>query len=147
MGYISELRKKVGHAPLMAPAAMAIIYDKEKNAILLERRTDNGMWCIPGGALELGEDFIDGLKREVKEETNLDINNPELFALRSGIHMVYPNGDEMYYTDAVYIVKEFSGELRSDSESDRLSWTSIDNLPEIMLTQEKYIQDFVKKQM
>ena len=54
MGYVSELRKKVGHAPLMAPAAMAIIYDEEQKAILLERRTDNGMWCIPGGALELG---------------------------------------------------------------------------------------------
>ena len=34
MSYISELRKKVGHAPLMAPAAMAIIYDEEKKAIL-----------------------------------------------------------------------------------------------------------------
>ena len=68
----------------------------EKKAILLERRTDNGMWCIPGGALELGEDFIDGLKREVKEETNLDINNPELYTIRSGIHMVYPNGVDNY---------------------------------------------------
>ena len=145
MGYISELRKKVGHDPLMAPASMAIIYDEEKKAILFERRTDNGMWCIPGGALELGEDFIDGLKREIKEETNLEINNPELFTLRAGIHMVYPNSDEMYYTDAVYIVRSFSGELESDSESDRLSWIGIDNLPKIMPTQEKYIYDFVKK--
>ena len=99
MGYVSDLRKKVGHTPLMAPAAMAIIYDEEKRAILLERRTDNGLWCVPGGALELGEDFIDGLKREIKEETNLEIRNPELFALQGGIHMVYPNGDEMYYSD------------------------------------------------
>ena len=145
MSYISELRKKVGHAPLMAPAAMAIIYDEEKKAILLERRTDNGMWCIPGGALELGEDFIDGLKREVKEETNLDINNPELYTIKSGIHMVYPNGDEMYYTDAVYVVKNFSGELKYDSESDRLCWTGIDCLPDIMPTQIEYVHGFVNK--
>ena len=145
MGYVSDLRKKVGHTPLMAPAAMAIIYDEEKRAILLERRTDNGLWCVPGGALELGEDFIDGLKREIKEETNLEIRNPELFALQGGIHMVYPNGDEMYYSDAVYVVKEFSGTLGADSESDRLCWINIDELPEIMSTQEKYIQDFVNK--
>ncbi|MBO4478211.1 MAG: NUDIX domain-containing protein [Lachnospiraceae bacterium] len=145
MGYVSDLRKKVGHTPLMAPAAMAIIYDEEKRAILLERRTDNGLWCVPGGALELGEDFIDGLKREIKEETNLEIRNPELFALKGGIHMVYPNGDEMYYSDAVYVVKEFSGKLGADSESDRLCWVNIDELPEIMSTQEKYIQDFVNK--
>ena len=145
MGYVSDLRKKVGHTPLMAPAAMAIIYDEEKRAILLERRTDNGLWCVPGGALELGEDFIDGLKREIKEETNLEIRNPELFALQGGIHMVYPNGDEMYYSDAVYVVKEFSGTLGADSESDRLCWINIDELPEIMSTQVKYIQDFVNK--
>ena len=145
MGYVSDLRKKVGHTPLMAPAAMAIIYDEEKRAILLERRTDNGLWCVPGGALELGEDFIDGLKREIKEETNLEIRNPELFALQGGIHMVYPNGDEMYYSDAVYVVKEFSGKLGADSESDRLCWVNIEELPEIMSTQENYIQDFVNK--
>ncbi len=145
MGYVSDLRKMVGHAPLMAPAAMAILYDEKKRAILLERRTDNGLWCVPGGALELGEDFIDGLKREVKEETNLDIRNPELFALKAGIHMVYPNGDEMYYSDAAYIVKEFSGTLGTDSESDRLCWISIDELPEIMSTQEEYVHGFVKK--
>ena len=59
--------------------------------------------------------------------------------------MVYPNGDEMYYSDAVYVVKEFSGTLGADSESDRLCWINIDELPEIMSTQEKYIQDFVNK--
>lgn len=51
----------------------------------------------------------------------------------------------MYYTDAVYIVKDFSGELESDSESDRLSWIDIDNLPDIMPTQAEYVQGFVKK--
>lgn len=56
MSYISDLRKIVGHRPIMSTASMCIIYDKEQNMILLERRSDNGQWCVPGGALELGED-------------------------------------------------------------------------------------------
>ena len=50
MGYISELRKIVGHSPLMATAAMCIIYNEEEKKMLLEKRTDNGMWCVSGGA-------------------------------------------------------------------------------------------------
>ena len=50
----------------------------DKNELLLIKREDNdvhcpGMWEIPGGRLELGEDPFEALKRETKEETNIDI--------------------------------------------------------------------------
>ena len=142
MGYIADMRKHIGHRPLMAAASMCIIYDKEKG-LLLERRSDNGQWCVPGGGLELGEDQEAGLAREVKEETNLDISDPELFTVRANVHMVYPNGDEVYYTDIVYIVTKFSGELKPDRESTELKWFAIDELPEnIMPTQIGYIEKF-----
>ncbi len=101
MSYISEMRKFVGHAPIMCVAAMGIIYNEEKG-LLLEKRTDTGEWCVPGGAIELGESLEDALRREVKEETNLDISNPKLFDIKANVHMVYPNKDEVYYTDVVY---------------------------------------------
>ena len=72
MGYISEIRKYVGHMPIMVTAAMGIIYDKEKG-ILFEKRTDNGMWCVPGGAMELGETAEEALRREIREETSLEM--------------------------------------------------------------------------
>ncbi|MBR6019086.1 MAG: NUDIX domain-containing protein [Lachnospiraceae bacterium] len=145
MGYISELRRFVGHRPLMMTAAVGIIYDKEKG-LLLERRSDNGEWCVPGGGLELGEDQVAGLRREVKEETNLDIVSPEFFTVRANVHMVYPNLDEVYYTDIVYIVTEFSGELKPDRESTELRWFDINELPEnIMPSQIDYILSFREK--
>ena len=143
MGYIQEIRKYVGHSPIMVTAAMCIIYDKEKG-ILLEKRTDNGMWCVPGGALELGETLEEALRREVKEETSLEISNPKLFDVKAGVHMVYPNKDEVYYTDVVYEINEYEGELKPDSESKELVWTPIDKLPDnIMPTQIEYIEKFV----
>ena len=142
-GYIQKIRKYVGHSPIMVTAAMCIIYDKEKG-ILLEKRTDNGMWCVPGGALELGETLEEALRREVKEETSLEIFNPKLFDVKAGVHMVYPNKDEVYYTDVVYEINEYEGELKPDEESKELVWTPIDKLPNnIMPTQIEYIEKFV----
>ena len=143
MGYIQEIRKYVGHSPIMVTAAMCIIYDRKKG-ILLEKRTDNGMWCVPGGALELGETLEEALIREVKEETSLDIFNPKLFDVKAGVHMVYPNKDEVYYTDVVYEINEYKGELKPDAESKELRWVPVNELPDnIMPTQIEYIEKFV----
>ena len=95
MSYIGDMRKFVGHAPIMAVAAMGILYNEEKG-LLLEKRTDTGEWCVPGGAIELNETLEEALAREVKEETNLDIANPKLFDIKANVHMVYPNKDEVY---------------------------------------------------
>ncbi len=144
MSYISEIRKFVGHSPIMAVAAMGILYSEEKG-LLLEKRTDTGDWCTPGGAIELGETLEDALKREIKEETNLDIANPQLFDIKANVHMVYPNKDEVYYTDIVFEINEFWGELKPDKESKELAFFALDNLPEnIMPTQIGYIKKFAE---
>lgn len=145
MGYISEIRKYVGHMPIMVTAAMGIIYDKEKG-ILFEKRTDNGMWCVPGGAMELGETAEEALRREIREETSLEIKNPRFFKVRENVHMVYPNDDEVYYTDLVYLIEDYSGHLGVDDESSELKWFPIQELPEnIMPTQIDYILAAVKE--
>lgn len=139
------MRKFVGHAPIMAVAAMGIVYSEEKG-LLLEKRTDTGEWCTPGGAIELGESLEDALKREVKEETNLDIANPKLFDIKANVHMIYPNKDEVYYTDVVYEINDFWGKLKPDKESSELKFFNLNNLPKnIMPTQVEYISKFVKQ--
>lgn len=143
MGYISELRKYVGHSPIMATSIMCIIYDKEKG-ILFEKSADFGVWCVPGGALEIGESLEEGLKREVKEETSLEIFNPKLFDVRSNIHIVYPNEDEVYYTEVIYEVSEYEGNLKLDEESIELKWFQIEELPDnISPIQIEIIKKFV----
>lgn len=66
MSYISELRKYIGHNPLIcAGATVAVIKDKQ---ILLNLRSDTITWDIPGGSLEVGETLEETAKRELKEE-------------------------------------------------------------------------------
>ena len=147
MSYISEMRKFVGHAPIMAVATMGILWNSKKG-ILLELRTDTSQWCTPGGAIELGESLEEALRREIKEETNLDFSAFTLFNIHANTHMVYPNGDEVYYTDVVYEINDFYGELKADSESRELKFFPLDALPEnIMPTQLGYIRSFAKKKL
>lgn len=57
----------------------ATIYNtKTKNVLLLQRNDGNNTWEIPGGKRENNEDIVDALKREVKEETGLTINDYKL---------------------------------------------------------------------
>jgi ADP-ribose pyrophosphatase YjhB (NUDIX family) len=51
----------------LVPAASAIVVNAD-NEILLHRRSDNDLWSVPGGAMELGESILQTVVREVKEE-------------------------------------------------------------------------------
>ena len=131
MGYIQDIRKKVGKGPIFMPATgCGIIKD---NKILLQKRTDNNKWAIHGGSLELGETFEEGIKREVKEELGIKILNPTVVGAYSGeeMHYFYPNGDEVYIVSLVYLVTEYEGEIRVDEvEVSEVKWFNINHLPD-----------------
>ena len=55
----------------------------EEQEVLLELRADCGLWSCPGGGLIPGENIEECVKREVKEETNIDITVDNLFSVYS----------------------------------------------------------------
>lgn len=59
----------------------AIIFKGEKFLLLKRSANTGGTWSLPGGALEYSEDAIEGIEREVKEETQLDIKNIKPFVV------------------------------------------------------------------
>jgi len=118
---------------LLQDGAAAIIVN-DKGQILLQSRADRDKWGLPGGCQELGERFQDTVIREIKEETNLDVNEEdlELIDIVSGSSRRndYPNGDVVINNTALYCVRNYSGELRWDSESKNMKFFDLDNLPE-----------------
>lgn len=132
--YISEMRKLVGHRPLMGAAAGVIILD-EMNRVLLQLRTDNDMWGLPGGALEPGERLEETARREVQEEVGLQCGMLELFGIYSGpeMHGRYPNGDELFGINVIYLCREFSGEILVDPvEGKEAAFFCIDDFPAVI---------------
>ncbi|CAH2464703.1 MULTISPECIES: NUDIX hydrolase [Bacillus] len=149
MGYIEDMRQRVGNHPLILIGSHAIILN-ENNEILLQLRTDFNRWGIIGGALEYNETLEDAVKREVFEETGLTVKNVELFRTYSGpdFYQIYPNGDQVHGVLVVYICREFQGELVCDqTESKELRFFPLDELPSnLPPVIERIITDFQQKQ-
>lgn len=134
MGYISELRKYVGHMPIVHICA-SVIVEAPDGSILLQKRSDNGMWGYSGGSLELFEKAEDAAVRELYEETGLKAlpNELELFGVFSGeaLHYTYPNGDEVSTVDIVYICRSYSGVLAQQcDETLELKFFPLNALPD-----------------
>lgn len=142
-----ELRKLVGSRPLILPGAVVIIVNENKE-ILLQRRSDGG-WGLPGGIMELGESLEDTARREVQEETGLEIGKLELVDVFSGpeFYLKVANGDELYSVTAVYVSDDIKGELVIDYvESIDLKYFPIDQLPDgLTETAYRYLIPYLKK--
>lgn len=132
---------------LLQDGAAAIIVNA-KGQILLQSRADRDKWGVPGGCQELGERFQDTVIREIKEETNLDVNEDdlELIDIISGPSRRndYPNGDVVINNTALYLVRNYSGELKWNNESKNMKFFDLDNLP-INQHDPDLIEIYVKK--
>ncbi len=129
--YIMDLRKLVGHHPLLQVGA-SVIVENEKGQILLQKRADNHCWGYAGGSVELDEVVEEAAKRELYEETGLVAESMEWFGIFSGkdTHYIYPNGDEVSNVDVVYICKQYSGKLKCQIEEvEKLCFFDAENLP------------------
>lgn len=104
--YVAQLRKLVGTRPLILPGTSVVVTDSARRILLLER-ADTGGWGLPGGIMEPGESFEQTGRREVKEETGLEIGELSFLGLYSGKEYFYryPNGDEIFNVTAAYTAK------------------------------------------
>ncbi len=140
MGYIEELGKVVGSRPLNL-AGVAIAVFNEQGQILLQQR-QNGIWGVPGGFVELGESTEEAGRREVFEETGIEIGTLQLISVFSGkdFFVKLPNGDEFYPITIAYLCKDITGgTLKADGiESLHVQFFDINALPE-------KISPFIKK--
>ncbi len=127
-----DLRKLVGHRPLIMVGATMLLLNQE-NELLMMKRTDNLCWGVPGGSIELGETFEECVKRETLEETGVVVETMELVGVYSGeaLHYIYPNGDEVYMFSTVYksTIEHPSIELNLSEHSD-FGFFKLDQLPE-----------------
>ncbi len=118
-------------------AGVAVIILNEENQVLLQKRADVGLWGIPSGHVEIGETVSETAIREVKEETNLDIEIKKLIGVYSDPNsqvFVYPNGKVVHFITTCFLAKITGGELRCNSdESLEIKFFEIQNLPHDLL--------------
>lgn len=132
--------------PLVVSVAGCLILD-DQNRVLLQLRTDNQHWSQPGGAVEVGEEVEETVKREVFEETSLLVQELELFNIYSGDsqHYIYPNGDEVYFVNVIYTCKKYEGTPTADQdETKELRFYELDSLPQMTPNNQMILDDLKK---
>ena len=129
--HIAGLRARVGCDLLLLPGVAAVIQDAQ-GRILVQRRTDDGTWGLPSGAIDPGETPAQAVVREVYEETGLHVIPTRIRALVGGgdFRFTYPNGDVAEYVAIIFDCALLGGELAMlDGESMELRWVTPADMP------------------
>ena len=125
----------------------------ENNKVLLGHRVTNGKdtggiyepdsWCLPGGKQEYDETIFEGAKREVKEETNLDIDELVVF---NAMDDIQPN---KHFVTIQILAKKYSGELKvmEPMKQDEWKWFDLNELPEHVYSPSQKFIDAYKKSL
>lgn len=104
--------------------------------ILLQHKSmgkfGEGKWNGPGGKLEPDESPIDGVIREVKEETGLTVLNPHIYGLIDFYFGEKPHPDWIAY---IFRVTQYTGELMASDEGE-LRWFNLDEIPYAQMWQD-----------
>lgn len=148
MSYINDIRKHIGHEPMLSAGATIVVL--KDNKILLNLRADTNTWGIPGGSLELGETLEETAARELKEETNLEAESFTLLNVFSGnnFYFEYPNGDKLHSVIALYLANGVTGKLKiTDNESYRLQYFGKDELPKLESRAKKILDWLIEKEI
>ncbi len=116
----SKLQREFPQAPLLAVGA---VVEQEGRVLLVRRGSEplKGHWTLPGGMLEVGEALTEGVVREVREETGLEVEPIELIEILDRIHR---EGERVryHYVIADYLCRVTGGELCAASDADAARW-------------------------
>lgn len=115
-------------------AVAAVVRDAEGRVLLIER-TDNGLWAAPGGAQDIGESVTDAVKREVREETGLEVEVTGISGIYSDpAHVIaYDDGEVRQEFSLCFHARPTGGQLRASSEARRVHWVSAANVSDLKM--------------
>jgi 8-oxo-dGTP diphosphatase len=112
----------------------AIIVNDEGKVFMARRgkkaTNERGLWEFPGGKVEFGEKLHDAVRREIKEEFDIDI---EVIELLDVVDHILPD-EGQHWVSPSYICRLTAGEPRivEPDKCDEICWYRIDSLPENM---------------
>ena len=127
---------------------VGVIVRNATGQILLEKRSDNGLWGPPGGRIEPGESVAEAAVREVREETGFTVEVTRLVGVYSEpadrIVTYLDNGDVRHLVDVMVEATILSGTLTCSHESEDLAFYSPEGLPtELVPPARRPLEDYL----
>lgn len=105
--------------------------------LLVERGKQplKGYWSLPGGILEVGETLADGIRREIREETGLEIQPLSVFEIFERIMPDEEGRPEYHYVLVDYLCRVTGGPLAAASDVSAVAWVSREDLKRYRITE------------
>ncbi|WP_239336779.1 NUDIX hydrolase [Frankia sp. CiP3] len=109
----------------VVPSVTAVVTD-EAGRILMVHKTDNDLWALPGGGMDLGESIADAAVRETKEETGIDIEVTGLVGVYTNPRHVlaYDDGEVRQQFSLCFTTRMLGGSLRTSSETKEVQFVA-----------------------
>jgi 8-oxo-dGTP pyrophosphatase MutT (NUDIX family) len=116
----------------LVPAASVIVVD-DQGRILLHRRRDNGKWALPGGRMEIGESIADCARREVREETGLEVEIDSIVGLYTdpGHVFAYDDGEVRQEFSICFLAHPVADKIKTSDESHEVRYVDADELGQL----------------
>lgn len=113
----------------------AVIIQEGKIALIKRgNEPSKGKWTIPGGLVELGENLETAVIRETKEETLLDVENPQLIDVVDNVDLDEQGKIKYHYVIIDYLVHVKAGTIQAASDAEELRWVPFDEVETYNLT-------------
>ncbi len=121
---------RLGREGQLRMGCSAVLFDEAREKVLLTQRTDNGRWCLPGGAMEAGESAAEACEREVWEETGLRVRVKRLIGVYSNPDqlVIYPDGNKAFFVVLNFEVELISGELGLSNETTAFGYYTLKDM-------------------
>ncbi len=137
--------ERIGREGRIRLGCSAVIFDENRQKVLLTRRADNGLWCLPGGAVDPGESVEEACTREVFEETGLRSRVTRLVGVYSDPHKLveYPDGAKAQIVALSFEVEILGGEMGLSSETSEIGFFALEAIAgmDLLLNHEQRIRD------
>ena len=127
--------KRLGKNGKLRIGCSATIFDESHQKVLLTRRKDNGLWCLPGGHMEAGESVEECCVREVHEETGLQVRVKRMTGVYSNPDqlVIYHDGSQAHFVVMNFEVEITGGELGLSNETSEAGYFSLAEIDSISM--------------
>ncbi|EYB68175.1 hypothetical protein DEIPH_ctg025orf0005 [Deinococcus phoenicis] len=126
------LKRRGGAGPVRQRVGAGVAVLNDRDEVLLVRRGDDGLWDLPGGAVNVGEEVEATARRELREETALTAGALTLLGVFSGEahRYTYPDGNVVAWVTVLYTTRQAAGAASAGDDAAQVAWWPLAALPQ-----------------